>query len=297
MRRFLSVLLLALGAAAWARDAAGAVSVFPESGCPSSDAVARHLERLGAGGLLSELGDAEVRVEAPALRVRFRNRQGEPLGARVVTAAADCDSRAALAAAVIAAFAGEWAQTTLAPPASAAPIPLRAQTAPPWRSEIGAMALAVHDGDEGGFGAGLRADLARGPWMLSALVEGSLAREQPLGAGRGAYRFLRAGLGLGLRRSWSRVFWDATLVPMLDRLSLAGQNLQDNRTVTSWGFAVAGQTRIGWDGGRVRPFLFVGASYRVPGERMTLEDRPEVKVPLSAINGEAGLGISVRVLP
>ena len=297
MRRSLSFFVLVLVTAAWVRDAVGAVTVSPGAGCPSSDAIVAHLERLGARSLFSQLGDAEVRIEEPSLRVQFRDRRGEPLGARVVTATTDCESRAALAAAVIAAFAGEWAQTALAAPAAPPARPATAPATPPWRSEVGAMAFAVHDGDEGGFGLGMRADLGRGPWLLSVLAEGSLAREQPLGSGHGAYRFLRAGLGLGVRRLWSRVFWDATLLPMVDRLALAGQDLGDNRTVTSWGFAMAGQTRIGWGGWRVRPFLFAGASYRVPGEWMTLEDRPEVRVPLSAVNGEVGLGLSVASTP
>jgi hypothetical protein len=159
------------------------------------------------------------------------------------------------------------------------------------------LLAAVHDGDEGGLGLGARADLGRGPWLLSALVEGSSERAQTLGAGQGAYRFLRAGIGFGVRTLGPQVFWDATLLPMIDRLSLAGKELAANRTVTSWGFAVAGRTRLGWSGGRLRPFLFLAASYRVPGERMTLENRPGVKVPLSATNVEAGLGISLRISP
>jgi hypothetical protein len=108
---------------------------------------------------------------------------------------------------------------------------------------------------------------------------------------------MRAGLGLGIRKPWSRVFLDATLLSMVDRLSMAGKGLETNYTATSWGFAVAGQTRFGWTSWRLRPFLFAQASYRVPGQRMTLLDRPEVKVPLSAVNLEGGLGISFGLLP
>ena len=304
MRRCLSFLVLALLMIAWARTAVGAVTVSPADGCPSSDAIAAQLQRLGALELLSQLGATEVRVEEPSLHLLFRDQQGDALGARTVAAPADCEARASLAAAVIAAFAGEWTQTALAPAAPAPPTPVAAATAairtaprPPWQSELGGLFFAVHDGDEGGIGLGVRADLGRGPWLASALFELSSERDQPLGRGQGGYGFLRAGLGLGVRKQWSRVFWDATLVPMVDRLSLAGKNLQPSYTVTSWGFAVAGQTRLGWVVWRLRPFLFLEASYRIPGERMTLEDRPLEKVPLSAVNVEAGLGISFRISP
>jgi hypothetical protein len=298
MRRSLSFLALALVAASWPRNARGAVSVSPADGCPSSDAIALHLERLGARDLLAQLGNAEVRVVEPSLHLTFRDRQGDSLGTRAVTATADCEARAALAAAVIAAFVGQWAQTAVAPPAAAATAKAetRAPVGQPWHGEFGAMVFAVHDGEEGGLGLGVRADLGRGPWLVSALFEGSSEREQSLGAGQGGYRFLRAGLGLGVRKLWSRIFWDATLVPMVDRLSLAGKHLALNQTVTSWGFAVAGQTRLGWRGWRWWPFLFAGASYRAPGERMTLVEST-VKVPLSAINVEAGFGVSLRISP
>jgi hypothetical protein len=86
-------------------------------------------------------------------------------------------------------------------------------------------------------------------------------------------------------------------LPEIDRLSLEGKNLEDQRTLTKWGLAFAAQTRLGWSAWRLRPFIFMGASYRIPGEQMTLEDRPQVKVRLSAINLEAGGGISFRISP
>jgi hypothetical protein len=299
MRHSLLFLVLALVIAAGVRNAAASVVVLPRDECPSSDAIASRLEHLGALDLLAQLGAAEVRVEAPSLRLSFRDRRGDPLGARVVTATSDCEARAALAAAVIAAFVGEWTQTALAPAPEKATAKAETGASPGkrWQADLGALIAAVHDGDEGGYGLGVRADLGHGLWLLSALVENSSERARTLGAGQGAYRFLRASIGLGVRTLGPHVFWDATLLPMIDRLSLAGKELAANRTVTRWGFVVAGQTRLGWSGGRLRPFLFLAASYRIPGERMTLENRPGVKVPLSATNVEAGVGISLRIFP
>ena len=303
-----------------------AVSVFPGDGCPAREAIDTNLERLGALALLAQLGTAEVRVQEPSLHVSFLDRRGGSLGVRVVTVTSDCGTRAALAAAVIATFVGEWAQTKLADavstpaapptanpataaaaqaeanriqqgqpaakkPAAAQPIALAGRT---WQAELGAVAFGIHDGDAGGLGFGVRANVNRGAYMASALVEGSLDREQPLGAGQGAYRFLRAGLGLGVRGQWPRVFWDTTVVPMVERLSLQGRNVIAPKDATDWGFVLAGHSSLGWNGPRFRPFLFVGASYSIPGQRMTLTGT-DVRVPLSSVNVEAGLGVSLRI--
>lgn len=298
MRRSLSFLALGLVTTIWVNHARAAVSVAPVDGCPSSEAITARLQRLGALDQLSRLGAAEVRVEAPSLRLHFRDRKGDALGERVVTAPPDCEARATLAAAVIAAFAGEWAQTALAaPPAASAKATTSTTARLPWRFELGTMVFALHDGDQGGWGAGARADLGRGAWFLTGLFEGSSERQQPLGLGQGGYRFLRAGVGLGLRQRWSRWFWDASLLPMVDRLSLRGKALETNLSASSWGFVASAQTRLGWSVWRLRPFLFAGVSYRIPVQRMTLLDRPDLKVPLSAFNVEAGLGISFEILP
>jgi hypothetical protein len=323
MKRSLVLWVVALVTSAPARNAVAAVSVFPGDGCPAGDAIEANLERLGALIPLTQLGGAEVRVQEPSLHVFFHDQRGESLGVRVVTASSDCGTRAALAAAVIAAFVGDWVQTKLADaaPPPAVPPPANTRTAaappatrqpepggkaeataqptsptrPPWQAELGPMIFGIHDGDVGGFGLGVRADLNRGAWMATVLVEGTFDREQPLGSGQGAYRFQRAGLGFGIRQH-SRVFWDAALVPMIERLLLRGKNLVTEDDATDWDFVLAGHTRLGWNGRLLRPFLFVGASYRIPSQRMTLTG-VDVNVPLSSFNVEAGLGISLRISP
>jgi hypothetical protein len=114
MRLSLVPSALALVASLWGGNAVAAVSVLPDNSCPTSDAIDANLERLGALVLLNQLGTAEVRVQEPSLHVFFLDRRGGSLGVRVVTATSDCGARAALAAAVIAAFVGEWTQTKLA---------------------------------------------------------------------------------------------------------------------------------------------------------------------------------------
>jgi len=298
----------ALAALAFAEKAFAAVAVFPSGNCPSGEAIEANLEALGALLPLSQLGTAEVHTRESLLEVYFRDQRGESLGVRVVAASSDCASRAALAAAVIAAFAGEWAETKLATPAPAAksapqaPAEVAKPKAPvlpaprPWQAEVGATFFALHDGDEGGFGLGARADLARGAWLATLLFEASSERERALGQGHGGYRFLRAGLGLGFREVWTRLFWEATLVPMVARFSLEGKHLEVNNKVTDWGVVLDGQTRLGWNGGRFRPFLFGGASYGIPRIRMTLVDRPDA-ASLSTVNVKAGIGLAIAVTP
>jgi hypothetical protein len=326
MRSSLALWALALVTSVGGGNAVAAVMVFPDDGCPASDAIDTSLERLGALALLNQLGTAEVRVQGPSLHVSFLDRRNGSLGVRVVTVTNDCGTRAVLAAAVIAAFVGDWAQTKLADPVSTPATPAtvnpataaapqaaanRIQQGEPaakkpaaaqpmalargtWQAELGAVAFGIHDGDAGGLGFGVRANLNRGATMASALVESALDREQPLGDGQGAYRFLRAGLGLGVRWQWPRVFWDTTVVPMVERLSLQGRNVTTPKDATDWGFVLVGNTSLGWNRPRFRPFLFVGASYSTPGQRMTLTGT-DVRVPLSPLNIEAGLGVSWRI--
>ena len=203
MRRCL-LLLLILITPLLSKGARAAVTVIPNDGCPASEAIDANLERLGALTLLSQLGTAEVRVEGPSLYVSLRDRRGEPIGARAVAAVGDCAGRAALVAAVIAAFVGDWAQTEIARPQPAAPAATRkadavpaaapataeaggvpaaaaAKLLRPWHAELGVMALGLYDGDVGGFGLGGRVDLGRGAWTLAGLVEGSFDRQQALG--------------------------------------------------------------------------------------------------------------------
>jgi hypothetical protein len=294
----LVILLLAKGARA-------DVTVLADEGCPAAAAIAANLERLGALALVAQLGTAEVRVEGPSLHVSFRDPRGEPIGSRIVAATADCAERAALAAAVLAAFAGEWVATEIAQPPAAVPPAARkpdaavaptATPARPWQAELGATAFGLHDGDAGALGWGARADLGRGVWHVTALVEGSAERELALGAGQGGYRFLRTGLGLGVHRRWSRVTWDATLLPMVARMSLRGKSLTVSESATSWGFALAAQTRLGLAVWRLRPFLFVGASYDAPAQRMVLRDG-SARASLSPVNVQGGLGIAFGILP
>jgi hypothetical protein len=296
MQRFVSLVILLLAVAS--ADEASALGVLPADGCPAGRAVEANLERLGVLESLSRLGTAELQMQQTGLRIAFRDPGGKYLGERVVEAAGDCATRATLAAAVISAFAGEWAPTALASPGpTAEPAPPPAAPATPtaqrrWSAELGALGFGIHDGDAGGWGVGGRADIALGMGLFTVLVEHAGDRQRALGTGQGAYSFTRGGLGIGLRQQWSQAFLDATLAPTLVRLSMQGMGLLSPRGTTNWQFALAAQVRVGARVQWLRPFLFVGADYAVPPQQMALSDR-DVKVPLSSVNAQAGLGISV----
>lgn len=300
MLRTASFVLLLLAVASAAK--ASALGVLPADGCPAGRAVEANLERLGVLESLSRLGTARLQVQGTLLHIAFLDPGGKYLGVRVVEAAGDCATRATLAAAVISAFVGEWAPTALrtpeppAAPATATRAPEAANSVHRWYGELGGSAFGIHDGDVGGWGLGARADLGLGIGLLTVLVEHAGDRQQTLGTGKGVYSFTRAGLGIGFRQQWSRGFWDATLAPMLVRLSLEGMDLLSPRQVTNWQFAQTAQVRVGAKVQRLRLFLFVGASYAVPPQQMGLADR-DAKVPLSPVNMQAGLGISVGLGP
>jgi len=294
----LLILVLAVGFA----DQASALGVLPAEGCPAGRAVEANLEHLGVLEILSQLGTAEIQVERTELHIAFRDPGGKFLGERVVDAAVDCATRASLAAAVISAFAGEWTPTALAAPVvSAEPATVsRTSSAPAtprrWHAELGAQAFGIHDGDVASWGFGGRADLGLGMGLLTLLFEHTGDRQQTLGTGKGAYSFTRAGLGIGVHRQGSQAFWDATVMPMLVRLSLEGVGLLSPRQTTDWQLALAAQARVGARVQWMRPFLFVGASYAVPPQQMGLSDR-DAKVPLSSVEVQAGLGVSLGIVP
>jgi hypothetical protein len=321
--RLLAALLITLPlVTALSTPALAGIGVFPDRGCPASAAIEATLERLGALRRLGQLGSAEVRLEETRMLISFRDRGGEYLGLRVVDAGSDCEARASLAAAVIAAFAGEWSETQLADPsrpaqpetdseeeaeaspdpATAKPVESASQTASaplpslPFGSELGVVGLGMHDGNATALGAGGRLDFTVGPWVFTGLVEASTERSRELGSGEAAYASQRGGLGIGLRQEGASLFWDLSLMPMIERLSLSGRNVDAGRSTSAWDFALGGDVRFGWRGRRWRPFLLLGASTTIPPQRMALSES-DLWVTVSAFNARVGLGISYVMAP
>jgi len=100
-------------AAATATLVASVVSVASADGCPSDQAIAAHLDRVGAARALAQVGKAEVRVVGSTMRIVIQDAKGTALGQREVEAPADCAARTGLAAVLIAAWAGDWMRTNL----------------------------------------------------------------------------------------------------------------------------------------------------------------------------------------
>ena len=92
-----------------------AVTVSPiGTTCPSGDAIAAELDRLGAMAALANLGSPEITAKDNKMQVVRRGQDGSMLGAREVAAPEDCHERATVAAVFIAAWVGAWTTTPLA---------------------------------------------------------------------------------------------------------------------------------------------------------------------------------------
>jgi hypothetical protein len=266
--------------------------------CPSNDAVRGELDRLGALPTVENMGSVEVQVREPTLRIVLRDKEGRLLGTRDMTVTADCGERATLAAATIAAWSGSWAGTVLGEPAPA-PLPPATGTdaqQPPsrrWALAAGAFGFGVHDGDRSAAGLGVAGDAAAGPLVLAAFFDGNTERERPLGPGRAGYRSVRGGVGVGVRTSGTRrLFLEATLSPVVSRVSLQGKDLETNNQVSEWNVGLSARVRAGWRTTHVTPHLFFDLSRDFLRRRATLDDRPD-SLSLSATNAALGVGIAV----
>jgi len=346
---------------------AGAVAVLPMgTSCPSGDAIAAELNRLGAGAALSALGSSQVTIKDRTMHVVLLGRDGSLLGDREVAAPDDCNERAAVAAVFIAAWVGEWTTTPLVegqdsleasnhntaalPPnvprsrprateptsrtslpsgelaevqrvaapkplePTAAPSATKASAAPPAavslaetnpvdvvakkpkldpRGEVAGLGFGTYDGDAGTFGAGILVGYRlTGALVLGSLFEATGERERTLGPGLAVYRSFRVGVGASALRRWGAVFGDVGFFPELTLLSLNGKQLANERSATAWGAAADLRGRLGLTVGRVAPFLFVGGSYDLREERLTLYDRPQTIITLSRWNVNIGAGVA-----
>jgi len=112
--------------------------------CPTEEAVAGELDRLGAAAALAALGTPEVTVDGATMRVVLRGRDGSVMGAREVAAPAMCHQRASVAAVFVAAWVGEWSTKPMAanrPPATAVERAGVARPAPSERLDFKKPAL------------------------------------------------------------------------------------------------------------------------------------------------------------
>jgi hypothetical protein len=170
-----------------------------------------------------------------------------------------------------------------------------ARAAPtPIHVDLGLLAFGVHDGDAGTFGIGGQAVLFAETLSLVALVEGTGERQHALGPGQAGYSSLRLGVGGGVRKSWTSLFVDFALAPEIVRHALRGTGLTQSNRVTAWGIEADGRARLGWSAGWVASFLYLGASWSLLREHLTLTDRSD-SITLSRANLAAGLGISFMV--
>jgi len=371
--------MLALVLASLWQAAAGG----PQASCPSGEAVAAELARLGTSAAVAKVGTPEVTVDRKRMRVSLRGQDGLITGVREVTAPADCQERAAVAATLISAWVGAWAtggfpevdrprfaaliggerlsgtalgaapqqaaSTPPSPPPSATPEPFgaaptvirprppvlavspaaapslappavatraQAEPAPPPLAaaqptviaatakpasrgsalglELAGFASATYDGDAAALGGGVEVGLLLPDWLsLATMFETTAVRERRFDSAVAAYRAYRLGPGLGARRRWTLVFGEVSVFPEVMLLKVDGRNLAESRSVTTWGAAGDLRGRLGIPVGRFCPFLYAGASYAMPAQRLTLEGSPN-RITLSRWNLSLGVGLSYR---
>jgi hypothetical protein len=281
---------------------AGGITVLPRAACPSQATVAAEIDRLGARPSLAEVGNAEVAVRDGNLRIMIRDGAGGVLGSRIVPAPVDCESRAKLAAVLIAAWTGDWIKTNFGsqprptvPPAPQVSLAAQAQgLAEQVHIDVGAFGFGIHDGDAGAVGGGVQAGLRWHTLGLAVVAEGSSDRQRALGPAYARYSFLRAGAGLSARRQWSRTFADVVLVPEIVRYALSGVGLSVPRGVASWNLCADLRFRFGLSFGRISPFAYVGASWTLLKDDLRVYDGTD-STALPRANLAAGLGISLTL--
>jgi hypothetical protein len=85
-----------------------AAAPAPVARCPSPDAVAAELERLGTAAAVAAVGTPEIQVDGARMRVALRGLDGNVSGVREVAAPASCAERASVAAVLVSAWVGAW---------------------------------------------------------------------------------------------------------------------------------------------------------------------------------------------
>jgi hypothetical protein len=212
----------------------GAAAVpAPGAGCPSPEAVAAELARLGTASAVAAVATPEIRVHGATMRVALRGLDGAISGVREVAAPGSCAERASVAAVLVSAWVGAWRAGSFpeaspplgakATPVDAPPLPAgapagtgRSQPAPsagslePPAADVRAPAFPASPGASpaGTFAPGLSPSVARplsapsparaSPSRPVRALDGLAAEGAP--AGRPARRSLLelGGFGFGM---------------------------------------------------------------------------------------------------
>jgi hypothetical protein len=112
----------------------GGLSLVPAGQtCPTAEAIEAELKRIGVLDMLAAFGTTEVTFAEDRARLVVRERGGSVLGSREVAAPQGCDQRAAVAAALISAWLGQWRAREPVPPTAIAPAPV---ASPPGKGKL-----------------------------------------------------------------------------------------------------------------------------------------------------------------
>jgi hypothetical protein len=293
-----------------------AARVSSNSNCPSSDAISvRLLGLLAAGG--PESASARVRSEGDSMRIEVST-PGEESRQRTVEATGDCESRAEMAAFIIAAWLDAMPVGTVStpgvPPREARPLP-KSSRAGDALDETGVerLSFSAHTllgvgvlglGDGLGASAGLAALLGMPNlienvgWLLEASM--SLSRQMKVGDGTAHIRrptFVLSATFELYRRRW---LLRAQVGPALGALLVQGTGYPTNsRTDTSvmWGADVGLSLARPWR--RHEVWLRLDAIAWPQGRNILSQQgpgSPNLAVPLPSLEVRSVLGFSLGIL-
>ena len=278
--------------------------VSSNSNCPSSDAISlRLLGLLAAGG--PESASARVRSEGDSMRIEVST-PGEESRQRTVEVTGDCDSRAEMAAFIIAAWLDAMPVGTVSSPG----IPPR-EVQPASRSSgvfIKRLSFSARTllgggvfglGDSLGASAGLAALIGMPNLIENVgwLLEGSMTLSRQMKVGIGSARIRRPTVALSATFELYRKRWllRAQVGPALGILLIDGTGYQTNRTDTSimWGADVGLSLARPW---RSHEMWLRLDAIAWPQGRSILSQQPNHAEPLPSSEVRLVLGFSLGIL-
>ncbi|HEX7501300.1 MAG TPA: hypothetical protein VF524_13505 [Polyangia bacterium] len=296
-------------------QAVAAARISSNSNCPSSDAISiKLLGLLAAGG--PESASARVRSEGDSMRIEVAT-PGEESRQRTVPVSGDCESRAEMAAFIIAAWLDAMpvgaVSTPGVPPREVRHLPRAAGEAdPPDEAEGERLSISTRTflaagvfglGDGLGASAGLLAAVGMPTLVENVgwLLEASMTSSRQMKVGQGTAHIWRPTLVLSATFEVNRKRWllRAQVGPALGILLVNGTDYRPNRNDTSvmWGADVGLTLARPWKHHQMWVRLDAVAW---PQGRSVLSKQgpssPDVVEPLPGSEVRVALGFSLGIL-
>ena len=304
----LTALALAAALLAIPSRSVATTRISSNSNCPSSDAISlRLLGLLAAGG--PESASARVRSEGDSMRIEVST-PGEESRQRTVQVTGDCDSKAEMAAFIIAAWLDAMPVGTVStpgvPPREVQPAPLSSGSVVERLSFSSRTLLSggvFGLGDSLGASAGLAALLGM-PNLLENVgwqLEASMGLSRQMKVGTGTAHIRRPTFALSATFELYRKRWllRAQIGPALAILMVDGTGYQSNQSDSSvmWGADVGLSLARPWR--RHEMWIRLDAIAWPQGRSILSQQRPgtpDIAEPLPSWEARSALGFSLEIL-